>query len=551
MYTRKSHTIENTMKLRFNIFFLYLITLTSGGLIGMEEFCTDELMDGDHQDDLHRVENSKCKIHFHENPHNTTSENDSLTLTKIDTRLKTRSLFNEMLQKSIEEITKTDHLAWQDEQTRQTRLHYAVLCKHKELVEDILHFAKSNSNELLTTSTIPFLDLSDCRGATALHYTLGFTEYLNQPELSGLLAMATLLIEHGASATVQNNAGETPLHYLARYFSYYWNHEPFIPVLETLVKLLSKHGVSPDTPNNYGETALHYAFEQKKDKSFALDMVPILLDHSASVTAQTEDGNTPLHYALALTYPVPNSSSISHFGLTVNLINRGTSPNTPNKWGITPLYLAVSAEHNRDMLVSFLLDKGGDPNAQSKFGSTPLYQASFEKCNKNLLQMLLAKGGNPNIKNHTEKNKGKGGRTMLQAAVCREDIELVKILLDWSHTDPYIKDTPPKGSIDPQPTESRTALEIAKHLQKTTKRWITVYKSGSQATIDEIVELLEWYEHPVIKELWLLMNQRYTEPDKTKSVIPYIIPYLSKALAADNKTNDENNNNNKVEIAEI
>lgn len=569
MYTRKSHTIESTMKLRFNIFFLHLIALTSSCcLVGMEEFCTDEWMDNDlYNDGLYKLESGKGKTHFHEDPPNSTSEDDLITLKKseddlitlkhIDISLKTRSLFNERLQKSIELITQTDHLAWQDEQTSRTRLHYAVLVKHKDTLQDILKFAKDNSNELLTTSTIPFLDLSDCRGATALHYTLGFTEYLLQEDFSSLLAMATLLIKHGASATVQNSVGETPLHYLARYFSYSWNnHKLFIPALKDLVKLLSEHGVKPDTPNNYGETALHYAFEQKNNRSFALDMVPILLDIGASVTAQTEDGNTPLHYAL--TYPATDYSSAgTHSELTIKLVDLGASPNTLNKLGVTPLYLAVSTTYKRDELVSLLLDKGGDPNVQSKFGYTPLYQTIFEQRNENLMKMLLAKGGDPNIKNHTEKNRGKGGRTMLQSAICGENIKLVEFLLNWSLTNPYIKDTSPKGSIAPQPTEGRTALEIAKHLQKATrhtyntKNYVTVYEDTSQTAIDEIVALLEWYEHPVIKKLWLLMQKRYTYPDNAKSVIPYIIPYLNKALTAKNKTDDENNNNNNNDDVRI
>lgn len=71
-------------------------------------------------------------------------------------------------------------------------------------------------------------------------------------------------------------------------------------------------------------------------------------------------------------------------------------PDTPGEKGATLLVEAVA--HGQAVSVQALLDAGADPNRAGAGGETPMHAAAFAD-DPALLQMLLAHGGDPNVRN--------------------------------------------------------------------------------------------------------------------------------------------------------
>lgn len=99
-------------------------------------------------------------------------------------------------------------------------------------------------------------------------------------------------------------------------------------------------------------------------------------------------------------------------------LGRGTSPDTPNEHGRTPLGLAIDA--HRTQIVKRLLEAGADVNKPSRFGP-PLVMAAA-RGHLDIVELLLANRADPNVKDQ-------GGRTALLAAAEKHDKELVELLV--------------------------------------------------------------------------------------------------------------------------
>jgi len=242
---------------------------------------------------------------------------------------------------------------------------WEILSKINEIMD---FFVKNKECAQKLINTIENIDeIRDIYGNSLLHYAAREenTELIN------------LLIEKGADPLLQNERGETPLHWAVA------NAE--------VVSLLVKYDV--DVKDRDGRTPLHWAV-----KFGNRDAVEILLRHGASVDATDKYGFTPLKLALF-------EGSPKHIQIAKLLIEHGADVKSA-------FHMAVytgSAD-----LVKLFLEKGADIDAQDNNGDTALHIAT-RRGYLDVVKVLLEHGANANLRN-------KFGETPLDIAalLCKE-----------------------------------------------------------------------------------------------------------------------------------
>lgn len=157
--------------------------------------------------------------------------------------------------------------------------------------------------------------------------------------------MAQLLIRHGADINATNNDGITPLTHLAMC----WPHGPRADDVG-IARLLILNGADVNARDSYSFTALH------RVRSRA--MARLLIECGADVNAKTDDGETPLVYAV-----FRDAVKIARF-----LMANGADVNAKDDESMSLLHYVGSKA-----LARLLIEKGLDVNAQSADGSTPLH----------------------------------------------------------------------------------------------------------------------------------------------------------------------------------
>lgn len=235
--------------------------------------------------------------------------------------------------------------------------------------------------------------------------------------LNSNIASAKFLLQNQSVANMQDDDGNTPLHYAES---------------SEMVKLLLDVGkANPNIPNEAGITAIHVAVRRRD-----LSSVKLLLDCRANVNAaddnkwltplhliahsinfdrptedfhlrtmqiakallaaqlpsvpdvdyQDKDGNTPLHHASVL--------SSHHAGDLISLfLKNKASPNIKNNRGQTVLHLVL---HNTNMrkfdfyndLIQLIIYHGSPTDIPSLSGCTPLHLALYHQDKKNAIQLL-------------------------------------------------------------------------------------------------------------------------------------------------------------------
>jgi len=226
----------------------------------------------------------------------------------------------EALEKDAESLKKCDIKA-RDSYGR-TLLHYAVDYGYS-IVKHLLDRG-ANPNE------------TDNIGMTPLH-------------LASRLDVAKLLLDRGADPNIKTKYdGRTPLHYAAA--------EGRLAV----AVLLLRHGAYIDAKDHYGKTPLYLAVENAH-----ADVVCYLLRKGANPNVRDERGlETPLHVA----------AYYGEIAIMKCLIKYGADVNARDILRRTPLHFARHPD-----VATLLLRRGADPNAEDLNGRTPLHYATEER----------------------------------------------------------------------------------------------------------------------------------------------------------------------------
>ncbi|CAH0054474.1 unnamed protein product [Clonostachys solani] len=292
-----------------------------------------------------------------------------------------------------------------------TPLGEACYWEHLDVMNELLsHGAKVNvmdngNRSLLTLAVIDrnidivqrllleeHLDLNNrenANGWTALH----------RAAFWGAEEIVDLLLKRGASTSIQDNDGWTPL-YAATYGEeatimkkFLYNHkgdkmnpkeletpseEGYTPLLAAIerrcaniVSLLLEAGANCNAEDNQGRRALHHATAEG-DESIVL----LLIKGGADFNAQDKQGRRALHYA----------TTKGHDSIAFLLIRSGADCNAQDKQGRRALHYAAAEGY--DSIASLLIEGGADHNAQDEEGRRALHDASAQG-NATIVSLLL------------------------------------------------------------------------------------------------------------------------------------------------------------------
>jgi ankyrin repeat protein len=172
------------------------------------------------------------------------------------------------------------------------------------------------------------------------------------------------------------------------------------------VQLLLDAGADINHPDDeFGDTVLHSACADGD-----CDMVILLLDHGADLSAVNGEECMPLHVA----------ADHGHVAVVRMLLNAGADMSACDSLDRTPLHYAAAWGH--DLVVEALLEAGSTVHARDSFGCSPLLKAA-EYGHPAIVRRLIAAGANVSAAdNH--------GRTPLHVASSAGHREIVQLLLD-------------------------------------------------------------------------------------------------------------------------
>lgn len=177
--------------------------------------------------------------------------------------------------------------------------------------------------------------------------------------MKGHNKVVEILLSGRASVEVQDKEGRSPLLFLA-------SEKPGKGkkwTIETL-KLLLSHGANIEVKDQIGRTPLLWAATNGN-----IDLVRILLENRADITATNNRGRTALHLV------AESSHRDQHEEMVKLLLSYGADSCAVSDGGWTPLHNA--AQSGYAPVVALLLDADAFVNAELSNGMTPLHWAAF------------------------------------------------------------------------------------------------------------------------------------------------------------------------------
>lgn len=240
-----------------------------------------------------------------------------------------------------------------------------------------LHLAAKSCSDATAISALldggAELEAKDRRGRTALHYGAQ----------NSRAAALSALVKAGANVNAEDRRGRTPLHWAAfsRSGTAKWD-SPGFTLARRCFPDSKLRGIA-----DVIETVQHQAELVRSDP----EVVRVLLDAGAKLSARDKHGATPLHYAAAFS---PNPATASA------LLEAGARVSTTDKTGSTPLHDA--AGNGNAAVVMVLLAAGAELTAQDRKGDTPLHRA-VAYGHSDVAAVLLDAGGQTAVRNRRGK----------------------------------------------------------------------------------------------------------------------------------------------------
>ena len=226
-------------------------------------------------------------------------------------------------------------------------------------------------------------------GYTPLHDAVRNSSLLRKSDNDGIE-----MVEYFLSKGVDVNAGGDPaiglettaLHYAAMTGS------------KEIVELLIENGAKVDARSQNGETPLF-----RTAIGGAVEAAKVLLINGADVNARNDANDTPLHFAVMERSIAPMVTFGDRIEIVKLLLTHGAGVNAIDKRQYTPLHNAVgwgwfknapsdAPEYKQiyyKAIIQMLLDKGADPNVKDKSGRTPLKLAEGEP---EIIELLIKYG---------------------------------------------------------------------------------------------------------------------------------------------------------------
>jgi len=171
---------------------------------------------------------------------------------------------------------------------------------------------------------------------------------------SGSPEMVKLILKEGVGVNerMQKGEGRTPLQYAI--FS------SRVPV--EIIKILLDHGADVNATGPNGKMAIHFAIRRSGDKTDALKIAHMLIEHGADLDPEKEENSTALRAAMH-----DRADMLELF------LKNGADPNKHSKEMKYPIHYAV---YNGDLQsVKLLKEYGADLTVKDKAGKTALDHA--------------------------------------------------------------------------------------------------------------------------------------------------------------------------------
>lgn len=257
------------------------------------------------------------------------------------------------------------------------------------------------------------ITIQNDRGQSLLHYLVR----------SNKNEMAKVIIEMGASLTLMDQDGATPFHLSLK------QREKFDPEFS---KLLYVEAINLEQPNKMKRTALEEALKREQS-----DVITFLFELGADPEAGKAPGEkTPLLFAI-------EKSKLEVAKLLIKSgadINRTMAPHDSSALHLAARYASLET-------IQFLLDAGMDVNVQNKLKAPPIGQICFRQDEQiEAVKLLVAAGADINA-------KLPGNNNLIRYAINRQQLEFAQELVDAG------------ADFDASSTYGKSAYEMAQEAE--------------------------------------------------------------------------------------